>query len=485
MSPSPKDKLATYRGKRDARRTPEPVPAQGPLPTGNDDTFVIQEHHARRLHWDFRLERDGVLVSWALPKGVPDDPRRNHLAVHTEDHPLDYASFAGDIPKGEYGGGSVTIWDRGTYTCEKWTDDEVKVVLEGGRVGGRYVLFRTDGKNWMIHRMAQPAKDVAPLPQLIKPMLATPGQLPEGPQEERWAFEMKWDGVRAVVYVDASATDPVRVMTRNDREVSATYPELRGLAAALGGRRVVLDGEIVAWDSEGRPSFGELQARMHVQHPDAGLLARVPVTYLVFDVLHLDGESLLKAPYDERRAVLVALGLDGPHWATPPAFEGDGAAAREASRAQGLEGVLAKRRDSAYEPGRRSRSWVKVKHVRTQEVVVCGWQPGSGRRSGGIGSLLLGVHDRDGRLVYAGHVGTGFSQRVLDDLTNRLRPLERKTSPLADEVPRAQARLAHWVTPRLVGEVAFAEWTKDGRLRHPTWRGLRPDKSADEVVPES
>jgi bifunctional non-homologous end joining protein LigD len=325
------------------------------------------------------------------------------------------------------------------------------------------------------------------LPKIIKPMLATPGTLPGGADEPRWAFEMKWDGVRLVAYVDPGAPPDVavRLMTRNDREVAATYPELSALTDAVGRHRAVLDGEVVAFDAQGRPSFGELQARMHVQHPSRDLLARVPVTYLVFDLLHLDGTSLLTATYDERRRILLDLGLDAHRVATPPAFEGDGAAALAASSAQGLEGVLAKRRESTYEPGRRTRNWVKVKHVRTQEVVVVGWQPGEGRRGGGVGSLLLGVHDEADRLVYAGNVGTGFTQRVLDDLAARLRPLARKTSPLADEVPRAQAKNAQWVTPRLVGEVAFGEWTRDGRLRHPTWRGLRPDKVADDVVPES
>lgn len=319
------------------------------------------------------------------------------------------------------------------------------------------------------------------LPHLVKPMLATPGELPPVAQEERWAFEMKWDGVRAVVYADASG---VRVLTRNDREVAGTYPELRGLADSLGGRGAVLDGEVVAFDGAGRPSFGDLQARMHVQRPTAALQAQVPVSYLAFDLLHLGGESLLRTPYDDRRAALESLGLDGPGWATPPAFQGDGAAAREASLAQGLEGVVAKRRDSAYEPGRRSRSWVKVKHVRMQEVVVCGWAPGAGSRSGGIGSLLVAVPDDEGRLVYAGHVGTGFTVRMLEDLATRLGRLERRTSPLATDVPRPQARVARWVTPRLVGEVAFSEWTRDGRLRHPVWRGLRDDKAPDEVVRE-
>ena len=323
------------------------------------------------------------------------------------------------------------------------------------------------------------------LPPLIRPMLATPGELPVGEQEDRWAFEMKWDGVRAMVYLEGSG---VRVLTRNDREVASTYPELRGLGDARGtgaADGTVLDGEIVALDARGRPSFGELQARMHVQHPSAALLAQVPVTLLIFDVCRLGGESLLRWRYDDRRAALEALGLEGPHWATPPAFDGDGSAALDASRSQGLEGVLAKRRDSVYEPGKRSRSWVKVKFVRMQEVVVCGWQPGGGRREGGIGSLLLGVHDDEGRLVYAGHVGTGFTERMLDDLLGQLRPLERKTSPLASEVPRAQVKDARWVSPRLVGEVAFGEWTRDGRMRHPVWRGLRPDKTVEEVVRET
>jgi bifunctional non-homologous end joining protein LigD len=247
---------------------------------------------------------------------------------------------------------------------------------------------------------------------------------------------------------------------------------------------VVLDGEIVAFDTAGRPSFGELQARMHVQRPSAALRAQVPVSLLLFDVLHAGGQSQLSRTYDQRRSVLEDLGLDGPHWATPPAFQGDGDAAMEVSKAQGLEGVLAKRRDSGYLPGRRSRDWLKAKHIRMQEVVVGGWSPGEGRRAGGIGSLLLGVHDADGRLVYAGHVGTGFSQKALADLGVRLGRLERRTPPFADEVPRAHAKGAHWVRPTLVGEVAFSEWTRDGRMRHPTWRGLREDKSPDEVVRE-
>jgi bifunctional non-homologous end joining protein LigD len=318
-------------------------------------------------------------------------------------------------------------------------------------------------------------------------MLATAGPLPAGPDEDRWAFEMKWDGVRAIGYVDPTrpAPDRLRLLTRNDREVAATYPDLRGLVEVVGRHRVVLDGEIVAFDAKGRPSFGRLQQRMHVQHPSRDLLEAVPVGYLVFDVLHLDGRSMLGETYDERRAALLDLALSGDRVDTPPAFEGDGTAAKEASLAQGLEGVMAKRRASTYLPGRRTRDWVKVKNSKTQEVVVVGWRPGKERRAGQFGSLLLGVHDDRGRFVYAGHVGTGFTEAVLDDLTRRLARLERATSPLDGEVPRAEARDARWVRPTLVGEVKFSEWTQDGRLRHPVWRGLRPDKAADEVVPES
>lgn len=473
--------LDTYRSKRDPTRTPEPVP-DGPLPSGRNDTFVIQEHHARRMHWDFRLERDGVLVSWAIPRGLPLDLSRNNLAVHTEDHPLDYAAFAGEIPQGEYGGGSVTIWDRGTYETVKWRPDEVVVVLHGSRPEsrGRFALFRTGDEDWMIHRMDPPADpDREPLPELIRPMSATAGTLPPVSEEASYAFEMKWDGVRAVVY--AAEGRVARVMTRNDREVLRTYPELRGLGEALGSTAAVLDGEIVAFDGDGRPSFSSLQQRMHVTSPSKALLRDVPVTFLAFDVLWLDGHSLMDRRYDERRELLESLELAGSHWHTPPAFDGDGAAAVEVSEAQGLEGVMAKRRECPYEPGRRSRSWLKIKHVHHQEVVIGGWKPGEGARGGGIGSLLVGVPDPDGRLVFCGHVGSGFTVAMLDDMARRLRRLARATSPFATEVPAAHARVAKWVSPKLVGEVTYSEWTRDGRLRHPVWRGLRPDLTPKDV----
>ena len=477
--------LSEYRKKRDPGRTPEPVPASDASPQGHDDTFVIHEHHARALHWDLRLERDGVLVSWAVPKGLPPDPATNHLAVHTEDHPLEYADFTGDIPRGEYGGGEVKIWDRGRYETETWTDREVKFVLHGERAQGRFVLFHTDGKNWMLHRMDAPARPGwQPLPDLIRPMLTVLDEhLPPADQDAAWGYEMKWDGVRAIGYV---AGGRIRLLSRNDLDITASYPELRALGAALGTTQAVLDGEIVALDADGRASFRRLQQRMHVANPTQArrLSETVPVVYLIFDVLHLDGAPTVDLPYSRRRELLEGLGLRGRSWQVPPSFTGGGADVLQASREHGLEGVVAKRLDSRYRPGRRSPEWRKVKNVQTQEVVIGGWRPGQGRRAGMIGSLLIGVPGPEG-LRFAGGVGTGFTERMLKDLARQLGPLERKTHPFAAGPPAAQTRDAHWVSPRLVGEVSYAEWTGDGRLRHPSWRGLRPDKSPADVTVEA
>jgi bifunctional non-homologous end joining protein LigD len=485
VQPAPKSaKLGTYRSKRDAAKTPEPMPA-GDAATSAGNSFVIQEHHARALHWDFRLERDGVLVSWAIPKNLPVDPATNHLAVHTEDHPLEYATFEGNIPAGEYGGGNVTVWDHGTYECEKWSDREVKVVLSGTRVSGRYVLFKTGSRDrdWMVHRMDPPEAGSVAMPQQIEPMLASPADgLPS--DDAKWGYEFKWDGVRAMVYVDGGRP---RAMSRNDKDITATYPELRAMAASLGSRRVVLDGELVALGKDGRPSFGALQSRMHVEDSAAvrRLMVQTPVTYLVFDLLYLDGRSLLDTPYAERRELLDDLKLSGDSWQTPPWFAGNGKAVFAASKEQHLEGVVMKRLDSTYSPGRRSKSWLKLKNQLMQEVVIAGWKPGEGHRQGTLGALLLGVPNDDGELVYVGNVGTGFTDAALKSLTSDLKPLATTESPFATPVPRVQGRDAQWVQPILVGEVTFSEWTGDGRLRHPSWRGLRPDKGPSEVRRES
>jgi bifunctional non-homologous end joining protein LigD len=482
--------LERYRSMRDAARTPEPLPDDSPAgradhsgddQVGRGDTFVVQEHHATALHWDVRLERDGVLVSWAVPKGLPLDPKQNHLAKQTEDHPLSYATFAGSIPKGEYGGGAVAVWDSGTYVLEKWTDREVKVVLNGHRVQGRYVFFRTKGPrdtDWMVHRMDGPPEGWSPLPKDLRPMLAITGTMPL--DQDAWAFEVKWDGVRALIWVDGGR---LTIRSRNGNDVTASYPELRGLGLQLGATSVLLDGEIVAMTATGRSDFGTLQARMHVARPSAALLRSTPVQVVLFDVLHLDGRSLLSASYDERRSALVGLGLQGDHWQVPDAFVGHGTELFEATRAQGLEGVVAKRRDSTYQPGRRCDCWLKLKHVKRASAVIAGWKPGEGGRAGRIGSLLLGVHGPEG-LRYAGHVGTGFSAASLDALGKRLEPLRRKDSPFVDEVPRQYAKDAVWVEPRLVAEVEYTEWTKDGRLRHPSYKGLREDIAPKEVTRE-
>lgn len=303
------------------------------------------------------------------------------------------------------------------------------------------------------------------------------------PEDGTWAYEMKWDGVRAVVHIDRGRP---RVMSRNGNDMTAAYPELRDLAESLGSLQVVLDGEIVALDRQGKPSFAALQPRMHVT--DAAQIRRLqgstPVTFMAFDILHLDGRSTLSLPYEDRRRLLESLGLEGPSWRTPPAWYSDGASVLAAAAEQGLEGIVAKRRDSPYRPGRRPDTWVKVKHLRTQEVVIGGWKPGSGRRGGVLGSLLLGI-PAEGGLAYVGKVGTGFTDDALAELTRRLTKLERDESPFAGTVPQVDARDARWVEPRIVGEVRFGEWTRDGRLRHPAWRGIRPDKLPSDVVRES
>ncbi|WP_231500319.1 non-homologous end-joining DNA ligase [Saccharothrix sp. NRRL B-16314] len=322
-----------------------------------------------------------------------------------------------------------------------------------------------------------PLRAESGFPELIRPMLASSGALPVG---TGWAFEFKWDGVRAVAYVRGGR---VRVLTRNDLEVSATYPEVRALSSLLGDRDAVLDGEIVALGARKQPDFGRLQSRMHVARPGGELLARVPVVYYVFDLLHLDGRSLLGEPYSTRREELAALGLSGRNEVrAPPSFtDVDGRDVLAVAQDYGLEGVVAKRVTSRYEPGRRSTAWVKVPLVRTQEVLVGGWRPGDGRRAGTVGSLLLGVPTDDG-LRYVGKVGTGFTDAALRDLRERLLPLARTASPFAGPVPLDQARRAHWVRPELVGEVEFRTWTADGRLRHSSWRGLRPDKDPADVA---
>jgi bifunctional non-homologous end joining protein LigD len=467
--------LEDYRAKRDFAQTPEPAPERPGDGEGERQRFVVQQHHARRLHWDLRLERDGVLASWAVPRGIPRDPERNHLAVRTEDHPLEYLDFHGEIPAGQYGAGTMSIWDHGTYETHKFRDKEVMITFHGERLHGRYVLFHTRGNDWMMHRMDPPEDpDYEPLPESIAPMLARLGELPA--DDERWAFEIKWDGVRALAFVSGGR---LKLTNRTGRDITARYPELRPLAEALGDREVLLDGEVVAFE-DGRPSFQRLQGRMHLtsEAQVRRLSQREPVTYVIFDLLHLDGHSLLDAPYSERRAALLELGLTGAAWQAPNHHVGDGAAMLAASRANGLEGIVAKRIDCPYEPGRRARHWIKVKNVRRADVVVGGWTPGEGGRATRLGALAIGFHDEDGELTYAGKVGSGFTDAELSRVTRLLQPLERDSSPFSGRQP---PRGTHFVEPELVAVVEYRDMTNSGTLRAPTYKGLRDDLPASAV----
>lgn len=498
--------LRAYIAKRTAGRTPEPVPDVPHAEAAGDGLprFVIQEHHASRLHWDLRLERDGVLVSWAVPRGVPPTTGRNSLAVMTEDHPMQYLDFAGEIPRGQYGAGTMTVWDTGTYDLEKWRDDEVIATLTGrpngplGRV--RLALIRTEGagekSQWLLHRMKTDADGrpqgegpvvvpAAPPAADLRPMLATSSTAGLArASAERWGqewAEMKWDGIRGIGIWDG---ERLRLRSRNGNDFTATYPELTSVDLGLGAAPAVIDGEIVALDARGRPSFPLLQKRMNLAQAReiAHEAARTPVQLYLFDVLEADGRDVTGLPLAERRELLERLAADAATVVVmPPVFD-DVEAALAASGRFGLEGIVVKDAGSPYRRGERSDRWLKVKHSRTQEVVIGGIRPGKGNRSGTIGSLLVGVPTADG-LQYAGRVGSGFGEQTLARLSALLEPLRTEADPFVG-VPAADARDALWVRPDLVGEVEFAEFTPGGILRQARWRGLRPDKDPAEVVRE-
>jgi bifunctional non-homologous end joining protein LigD len=474
-----KEPLQEYRKKRDFANTPEPAPATPKTRRARKPRFVVQEHHARRLHWDLRLEHDGVLWSWAVPKGIPLLNKPNHLAVRTEDHPLEYLTFRGDIPKGQYGAGSMRIWDSGTYEAEKLRDDEVIVTLHGQRVDGKYALFQTKGNQWMIHRMTPPADPTRePVPRDLGPMLAAAAEdLP--PDQENWAFEMKWDGMRVILVIEAGQ---LTLTSRLGNDATSRFPELRALGEALAQTDMVLDGEVVALDDDGRPSFEKLQPRMQAGSASVArkLAAVGPVVCMLFDVLWLDGHSTCELPYTDRRTVLEGLALAGPTWQTPPTTIGDGETVQSAAIELGMEGVVAKRLDSTYQPGRRSDAWRKVKITQGQELVVGGWLAGSGRLEGRLGSLLIGYYDDD-VLRYAGRVGSGLDEHKRSVLEKKLAPLACDTSPF-EKTPKLPG--PHWVEPELVVEVEFQNWTGAGILRAPRYRGLRDDKDPSEVTRE-
>lgn len=505
--------LSAYIAKRDPARTPEPVP-DNPLavatPAHQEPRFVIQEHHARRLHWDLRLERNGVFVSWAVPRGVPPTPDRNSLAVMTEDHPLEYGSFEGSIPRGEYGGGTVTIWDDGRYEIEKWRDDEI-IFTAHGRAGGplgsvRLALIRTQGSgeksSWLLHRTktdaagrVQPdgqapiATDHTDRPSAgqaaVRPMLCTLAT-PAAARDAAWRWgswaEMKWDGIRAVGVWDGAS---LRLFARSGTDITARYPELTAVDAGLGPEPAVVDGEIIALDATGRPSFTRLQSRMHLTATRTIDIERrrTPVRYHLFDVLAADGADVHSRPLAERRESLERLTAHTiDEIVVPPVFDDVDEALATAGRLR-LEGIVVKNPGSPYRRGARSDHWLKVKLTQTQEVVIGGIRPGRGGRTGQIGSLLLGIPDADG-LRYVGRVGSGFSESTLRRLHELLDPLRTDIDPFVD-VPSADARDALWVRPEQVAEVEFAEFSPTGVLRQARWRGLRPDKSPGQVRRES
>jgi bifunctional non-homologous end joining protein LigD len=481
-------RLGEYGAKRDFRRTPEPAPrkaaAQRRVRGSSKDArarFVVHEHHARRLHWDLRLEHDGALLSWAIPNGVPLDPRQNRKAIHVEDHPLSYIDFEGEIPEGSYGAGEVLIWDSGRYDREKLREDELIVVFHGERLRGRYALFRTgEERDWMIHRMDPPDPARESMPEHLPPMLAGAAQLPR--DEHGWGFEVKWDGIRALAYAQ-----PGRLLIegRNLNDITSRYPELRALSRQLGMLDAVLDGEIVAFDEHGAPSFERLQSRMHLNSESVirRLAHDAPVTYVIFDLLYLDGRLTTELSYRERRRLLERLDLNGAAWRTPAYHEGHGQELLAATAERGLEGLLAKRLDAPYRPGERSRQWLKVKNTNRQELVIGGWLPGKGRRTGQLGALLMGYHEGEGRtrtLRYAGRVGTGFDEPELERLGRELAVRKRRSSPFGKRGVQPP-REARFVTPELVAEIEFSHWTRERILRHSVYRGLRADKSAAEV----
>ncbi len=501
--------LTEYQRKRDFLKTPEPKGS--PQPAGHN-RFVVQKHWARRLHYDFRLEMEGVLVSWAIPKGPTLNPTERRLAAHVEDHPVEYFDFEGLIPQGEYGGGTVMVWDWGTYELEESTpaqalrQGEIKFRLHGVKLAGRYALVRTRSeKDWLLIKKKDEAADPnfdiealsysaktgrtreeieagqdavwssrreegvgglidlnqaekGPMPRTLDPMKA---HLVDAPfNDERWLFEVKWDGVRLVSFIDGGK---VSVQTRSGRVADAEFPELAGIAGRVRLKQAVLDGEVVALDAEGRPSFQLLQNRG--KEPLA-------LQYVVFDIVYADGQRLFKVPLEDRKRLLQNVLTPSPLLRYSDHVVKDGRDFFDAARERQLEGIVAKLRDSPYLPGVRSHAWLKIKIVQQQEVVIGGFTAPRGSRKH-FGALLVGVYD-DGRFVYAGHTGGGFDEKTLSSLSRRLTPLITDRSPFSGEPPRANEKPT-WVKPEVVSTVKFSEWTRDGIMRQPVFFGLRED----------
>jgi bifunctional non-homologous end joining protein LigD len=523
--------LREYRRKRKFEATPEPTAPPRlevvATPAQAGRRFCVQEHHASRLHYDFRLEINGVLKSWAIPKGPSLDPEVRRLAMATEDHPLEYLTFEGAIPEGNYGAGEVIVWDTGEYEAvgetpplRQWEQGHIKFRLRGKKLHGEFALTfmpprpggaepaEKDGREranaWLLikkrdeaarfgdtaaqhpgsvlklrrNRRAATTAPVSAGPRLVpeapaetplRPMLATLAAEPF--RDPNWLFEIKWDGVRAIAQVRRGR---VRLVSRSTRDLSRQYPELARFPQALDA---VLDGEIVALDADGRSSFHRLQRRMNLtgKAEIERMSEQVPVVFYAFDLLSLRGRDLTRLPLAERKQKLAALGWSGP-WRYSDHVVGDGIGLFELARQRGLEGIVAKRADAPYEAGR-SRLWLKFKLQQRQEAVIVGYTDPQGSRSG-FGALLLAVFEpRENAYVYIGRVGTGFDAPTRDDLLRRFRPAA--TSPALGAPARA-----HFVQPEWVAEVKFAEFTPAGQLRAPVYLGLRPDKTPRECLRE-
>ena len=537
----PSRSLDEYEAKRDFARTPEP-PAEQPPAADGPLTFVVQQHRATRMHYDLRLEVGGAMPSWPVPRGPSLDPAERRLAIQTEDHPLGYASFEGVIPKGEYGAGEVIVWDNGTYSPDEGgtlfhdraeaearvlagiAAGKLSVTFRGRKLKGSWALVRTseEERSWLLikhrdeaadpsrelvaedqsvisgltiadlqaGRLPDPARHGTPpdlaalpgvergeLPRTLAPMQAA---LAHGPFDGKdWLFEPKLDGIRALAFIEDGA---VTLRSRRGLDVSAQYPALAQAIAAQPVANAILDGEIVALDEQGAPSFERLQQRMNLsgEADIARADAELPVLFFPFDLLYLDGFDLRRVPLADRLEVLARVLRPGPLLQPLQSFEADGHAAYQAAVSLGFEGVIAKRRDGAYLDGRRSQQWLKVKARRSGDFVVGGWREGEGGRSGSFGALLLGSYDEDGALRYAGRVGSGFNDRALGGLRARLDALASEDDPFADAPPEP-GRL-HFVRPELVAEVEFANWTNDERLRAPVFVRLRDDKPPSEVL---
>jgi len=460
--------LDDYRRKRDPKQTPEPF---GGNARGGRPIFVVQRHDARRLHYDFRLERDGALASWAVPKGVPLEPGERALAVHVEDHPLEYASFHGEIPKGNYGAGSVEIWDHGTYELvEEKRNGQLKVRLAGERLQGTWTLVpaHLDGKeqNWLLIRSHEIDTVPGTVTSRYKPELATLADaIPSG---DGWTFEVKFDGYRALAYVRGGECE---LVSRNDHSLTERFPGVaKAIAKAVKTPNAVVDGEITRIDADGRSSFSELQQ------------GQGALVYFAFDLLEADGEQIVELPLEERKERLRKL-LDKrvTSVSLSESFD-DGDALFRVAQERHLEGVIAKRKGSPYRQ-RRTSDWLKIKTELNDEFVVAGYTRGEGRRAGTFGALVLAVNEA-GELRYVGNVGTGFDDKEISRLLKLLKPLHRETPPFKEipKMPRIRRGDVQWVEPKLVAQVRYGEWTHDRRLRHPAYLGLRDDKEPEEVT---